>query len=304
MENERMIYKNRYNIGIAIDTPEGLVVPVIRDADRLTIAELTQKITEYSLKARERKLTLDDPREGTLQLVTLDPSVVFSAHRSSTIHRQAYWALAVLWKTGKKRCIGHWQCIGLIDDCRSPDCRWWRNCSFCEMYHRLSIRSYFTYDGLNRILTADWTLFLFWMIETFSVQPARHTIARKRSKSIQHMDSGQGLHCVGASNNAPNALMTENVTADRVLVLKRPSRRTNSGSDPQTIVLAATVTDENNLKPKELFNKINGLIIKSIEGRWGYRTDFKRYLGHCHWRKKYLDRRCTDGKIHYSIMPY
>ena len=68
MENERMIYKNRYNIGIAIDTPEGLVVPVIRDADRLTIAELTQKITEYSLKARERKLTLDDLREGTFTI--------------------------------------------------------------------------------------------------------------------------------------------------------------------------------------------------------------------------------------------
>ena len=68
MENERMIYKNRYNIGIAIDTPEGLVVPVIRDADRLTIAELTQKITEYSVKARERKLTLDDLREGTFTI--------------------------------------------------------------------------------------------------------------------------------------------------------------------------------------------------------------------------------------------
>lgn len=68
MENERMIYKNRYNIGIAIDTPEGLVVPVIRDADRLSIWELTQKITEFSVKARERKLTLDDLREGTFTI--------------------------------------------------------------------------------------------------------------------------------------------------------------------------------------------------------------------------------------------
>ena len=68
MENERMIYKNRYNIGIAIDTPEGLVVPVIRDADRLSIMELTQKITEYSVKARERKLTLEDLREGTFTI--------------------------------------------------------------------------------------------------------------------------------------------------------------------------------------------------------------------------------------------
>ncbi len=68
MENERMIYKNRYNIGIAIDTPEGLVVPVIRDADQLSIMELTQKITEFSVKSRERKLTIDDMREGTFTI--------------------------------------------------------------------------------------------------------------------------------------------------------------------------------------------------------------------------------------------
>lgn len=70
---------------------------------------------------------------------------------------------------------------------------------------------------------------------------------------------------LGASNNAADALFVENVTADRVLVLKRPSGGQTVVLTPQTIVLAATVTDVNNLKPKELFNKINGLIIKSIE---------------------------------------
>jgi len=68
MENERMIYKNRYNIAIAVDSPEGLVVPVIRDADRLSIFEIAQKITELSVKAKERKLTLDDMRDGTFTL--------------------------------------------------------------------------------------------------------------------------------------------------------------------------------------------------------------------------------------------
>jgi len=68
MENERMIYKNRYNIAIAVDSPEGLVVPVIRDADRLSIFEISQKITELSIKARDRKLTMDDMRDGTFTI--------------------------------------------------------------------------------------------------------------------------------------------------------------------------------------------------------------------------------------------
>ena len=68
MENNRMIYKNRYNIGIAMDTPEGLVVPVIQDADRLSIFEISQKITEFTVKAQERKLTIDDMKDGTFTI--------------------------------------------------------------------------------------------------------------------------------------------------------------------------------------------------------------------------------------------
>jgi pyruvate dehydrogenase E2 component (dihydrolipoamide acetyltransferase) len=67
-DNDRMIYNNRYNIGIAIDTPEGLVVPVIKNADRLSIFEIAQKITELSGKSRERKLTLDEMKDGTFTL--------------------------------------------------------------------------------------------------------------------------------------------------------------------------------------------------------------------------------------------
>ncbi len=65
LENNRMIYKNQYNIGIAMDTPEGLVVPVIRNADRLSLFELSQQITAFAEKARDRKLTLDDMKGGT-----------------------------------------------------------------------------------------------------------------------------------------------------------------------------------------------------------------------------------------------
>jgi pyruvate dehydrogenase E2 component (dihydrolipoamide acetyltransferase) len=68
VENDRMIYKNYYNIAIAVDTPEGLVVPVIRNADRLSIFEIAQQIAELSEKAKARKLTLDDMKEGTFTL--------------------------------------------------------------------------------------------------------------------------------------------------------------------------------------------------------------------------------------------
>lgn len=68
MEQNRMVYFDRYNIGIAMDTPEGLVVPVIKDADQLSIFEITQKITEFSSKAYERKLTMADMKHGTFTI--------------------------------------------------------------------------------------------------------------------------------------------------------------------------------------------------------------------------------------------
>lgn len=68
MENSRMIFKNYYNIGIAVDTPEGLVVPVIRDVDKLSIFEIAQKVMEFSEKAKERKLSLEDMKDGTFTI--------------------------------------------------------------------------------------------------------------------------------------------------------------------------------------------------------------------------------------------
>ena len=68
LENNRMVYKNRYNIAIAIDTSEGLVVPVIKDADKLSIMQIAQKIAQLSDKARDRKLSLDDLKDGTFTI--------------------------------------------------------------------------------------------------------------------------------------------------------------------------------------------------------------------------------------------
>ena len=68
LENDRMIYKNYYNIGIAVDTTDGLVVPVIRDADKLTILEIARQVNEFSEKAKDRKLTLEDMKDGTFTI--------------------------------------------------------------------------------------------------------------------------------------------------------------------------------------------------------------------------------------------
>lgn len=67
-EKGNIIYKNFYNIGIAVSTEDGLVVPVIRDADKLSIRELSRAVAEIAVKARDRKLTLDDMKDGTFTI--------------------------------------------------------------------------------------------------------------------------------------------------------------------------------------------------------------------------------------------
>jgi len=68
IENERIIFKNYVNIGIAVDAPDGLVVPVIKDADKKSITSIAQEINDISVKARERGLKLDDMKDGTFTI--------------------------------------------------------------------------------------------------------------------------------------------------------------------------------------------------------------------------------------------
>jgi pyruvate dehydrogenase E2 component (dihydrolipoamide acetyltransferase) len=68
LEKNQMIYKNYYNIGIAVDTENGLLVPVIHDVDKLSIFALAEKVNEIAVKARDRKLTMDDMKDGTFTI--------------------------------------------------------------------------------------------------------------------------------------------------------------------------------------------------------------------------------------------
>lgn len=70
LDNGRMIYKKYYNIGIAVDTEKGLVVPVIKNVDKLSIYELAEKTNEIARKARDGELTMDDMKDGTFTITS------------------------------------------------------------------------------------------------------------------------------------------------------------------------------------------------------------------------------------------
>ena len=65
IQDNKIIYKNFYNIGVAVGTDQGLVVPVLRDADKKSIIEIEIEIFELGNKARSGKLSITDMQEGT-----------------------------------------------------------------------------------------------------------------------------------------------------------------------------------------------------------------------------------------------
>ncbi|MEE9346388.1 MAG: dihydrolipoyllysine-residue acetyltransferase [Methylococcales bacterium] len=68
---EQLILKQYINIGVAVDTPEGLVVPVVRDIDKKGIQQLAQELAEVSQRARDRKLTPTDMEGGSFTISSL-----------------------------------------------------------------------------------------------------------------------------------------------------------------------------------------------------------------------------------------
>jgi pyruvate dehydrogenase E2 component (dihydrolipoamide acetyltransferase) len=71
MEKEEIVYKQFINIGVAVDTDRGLLVPVLRDVDKKNIVELAAELTQLSKKARDKKLTPADMDGGTFTITNL-----------------------------------------------------------------------------------------------------------------------------------------------------------------------------------------------------------------------------------------
>ncbi len=71
MQNNAIIYKKYYNIGVAVDTDRGLLVPVIRDVDKKNVVQLALELNEISVKARNKKLSLEDMQGGNFSISNL-----------------------------------------------------------------------------------------------------------------------------------------------------------------------------------------------------------------------------------------
>jgi len=82
IDGDDIVYKNYYNMGVAVSTERGLVVPVVRDADALSIAGIETAINDFGERARDGKLKLDDLMGGTF---TLSNGGVFGSLMSTPI---------------------------------------------------------------------------------------------------------------------------------------------------------------------------------------------------------------------------
>src|SRR5699024_9426706 len=82
IDGNEIVVKKFYDIGIAVSTDEGLVVPVVRDADQLSFAQIEKEIGSLGLKARDNKLALDDLQGGSF---TITNGGVFGSMLSTPI---------------------------------------------------------------------------------------------------------------------------------------------------------------------------------------------------------------------------
>ena len=68
IEGNQITYRDYYDVGVAVGSQKGLVVPIVRDSDRLSFAQLEQAIGDYAVKAREGKISLEDLSGGTFTI--------------------------------------------------------------------------------------------------------------------------------------------------------------------------------------------------------------------------------------------
>jgi 2-oxoglutarate dehydrogenase E2 component (dihydrolipoamide succinyltransferase) len=68
IEGDNIIYKNYYDIGVAVSTDRGLVVPVVRDADHLSLADIEKAVMDFGSRARDNKLKLEELQGGTFSI--------------------------------------------------------------------------------------------------------------------------------------------------------------------------------------------------------------------------------------------
>ncbi|HEX9569616.1 MAG TPA: 2-oxoglutarate dehydrogenase complex dihydrolipoyllysine-residue succinyltransferase [Rhodospirillales bacterium] len=96
---DEIIYKNYYNIGVAVGTPQGLVVPVLRDADKMSFAQIEGAIADFGRRARDGKLSIDEMTGGTF---TISNGGVFGSLNSMPILNVPQSAILGMHKIDKR----------------------------------------------------------------------------------------------------------------------------------------------------------------------------------------------------------
>ena len=69
--SEEIVYKQYYNFGVAVDTPKGLLVPVVRDVDRKSVVEISRDIVGLAQRARDSKITVDEMKGATITITNI-----------------------------------------------------------------------------------------------------------------------------------------------------------------------------------------------------------------------------------------
>jgi len=102
IDGDDIVYKNHYDIGVAVGTENGLVVPVVRDADKMGFAEIEKAISAFGRKARDGKLTLEDLSGGTF---TISNGGVYGSLLSTPILNPPQSAILGMHKTQKRPVV-------------------------------------------------------------------------------------------------------------------------------------------------------------------------------------------------------
>lgn len=108
IEGQDIVYKNYYDIGVAVSTPNGLVVPVVRDADVKSFAQIEKDIADYGARARDGKLAIEDMTGGTF---TVTNGGVFGSMLSTPILNPPQSAILGMHATKERAVVVNGQIV-------------------------------------------------------------------------------------------------------------------------------------------------------------------------------------------------
>ncbi|MBZ0094943.1 MAG: 2-oxoglutarate dehydrogenase complex dihydrolipoyllysine-residue succinyltransferase [Sulfuricella sp.] len=108
IDDSDIVYHGYYDIGIAVSSPRGLVVPILRDADQLSIAEIEKKIVEFGARAKDGKLTIEELTGGTF---TISNGGVFGSMLSTPILNPPQSAILGMHKTTDRPVVENGQIV-------------------------------------------------------------------------------------------------------------------------------------------------------------------------------------------------